>query len=271
MSSLKGLLERSLPGVSENLRAVRYKHGLRRVLTRMSAGEGLVVQGGPFRGMRYLPQLTTGDALLRHAVVPKLLGCYEAELHDTLMCVFGKRYQRIINVGCGEGYYAVGLALRMPEVSVFAFDVDSGERALCREMALANGVADRVEIRGECTVEELRALASGESLVVCDCEGCELTLLRPDLVPGFHTCDVIVEMHDCVDPTISRTISARFAATHEVAILPKIDRDPETYPALGGLTPYQRRLAVSEFRWGPLQWAFLSSRGRAPSDSGAGD
>jgi hypothetical protein len=271
MNPLKGLLERNLPKMSDSLRAARYKHGLRRVATKISAADGLVVQGGPFRGMRYLPQLATADGLLRHAVVPKLLGCYEAELHDTLTCVFGRRYQRIINVGCAEGYYAVGLALQMPEVPVLAFDIDSGERALCGEMALANGVADRVEMRGECTVDELRALAPGESLVVCDCEGCELTLLRPDLVPGLRTCDVIVEMHDCVDPTISRTLSARFAPTHDVAILPKIDRNPETYPALGGLTPYQRRLAVSEFRWGPLQWAFLSSRGRAASGSGARD
>jgi hypothetical protein len=143
------------------------------------------------------------------------------------------------------------------------YDIEPAERALCGEMALANGVADRVTIRGECTVEELRALASGESLVVCDCEGGELTLLRPDLVPGLRTCDLIVEMHDCVDPTISQTISARFAATHEVAILPRVERDPETYPALASLTPYERRLAVSEFRWGPLQWAFLSARERA--------
>jgi hypothetical protein len=213
--------------------------------------------------MRYVPQLATAEALLRHAVVPKLLGCYEAELHDTLSRVYHRTYRRIINVGSAEGYYAIGLALRIPDVPVFAFDIDPAERALCGEMALANGVADRLTMRGECTVDELRALASGESLIVCDCEGCELTLLRPDLIPGLRTCDMIVEMHDCVDPTISQTISARFAATHEVTILPRVERDPETYPALASLTPYQRRLAVSEFRWGPLHWAFLSARERA--------
>ena len=212
--------------------------------------------------MQYLPQLAAADGLFRHAVVPKLLGCYETELHETLARVLGQTYERVINVGSAEGYYTVGFALRMPGVPVFAFEIDAGERALCGELARANGVADRVLLRGECTRDDLLALASGESLVVCDCEGCELELLRPDLLPGLRTCDVIVELHDCVDPAISSTIAARFASTHEVTVLPKVDRDPTTYATLATLTPHERRLAVSEFRWGPLQWGFLASRAR---------
>ena len=95
---------------------------------------------------------------------------------------------------------------------------------------------------------------------MCDCEGCERDLLDPGLVPGLATCDVIVELHDCVDPSISGTIRQRFAPTHDVTALTKVKRDPSAYPPLKGVNLYQQRLAVTEFRWGPLEWAFLSAK-----------
>src|SRR6266542_3465459 len=196
MHSLNRLLERNLPRVYETLRTARDKRGLRQAFKKISAKKELVVQSGPFRGMRYLSQLTSADTLLSHTVVPKLLGSYEAELHDALMRVCERQYRQIINIGCAEGYYAVGLALRLPDIQVFAFDMDSTNRAFCGEMARINGVAGRIFIRGECTRKELATLAApGNSLIVCDCEGCELDLLRPDVTPGLLTCDVIVELH----------------------------------------------------------------------------
>ena len=263
MPSLSRLLERNLPGLYETLRTARDKRGLTQVFAKTLANKDLIVQAGPFRGLRYLPQLTTSDLLLSHTVVPKLLGCYEVELHDALATVFERKYRQIINIGSAEGYYAVGLALNIPDVPVFAFDIDSTNRELCAEMARINGVADRVFIRAECTMDELATLASaGESLIVCDCEGCELEILRPDLIPGLLTSDVMVELHDCVDETISPTILARFAESHDTKVVTKVDRDASTYSALSDLTRLEQNLAMSEFRWGPLLWAFLSARAR---------
>jgi len=262
MTSLSRLLERSLPGLYETLRSARDKRELVQVFAKIPGIKDLVVQAGPFRGLRYLPQLTTADTLLSHTVVPKLLGCYEVELHDALEAVFERKYRQIINVGSAEGYYAVGLALNMPDVPVFAFDSAAINREMCAEMARINGVADRIIIRAECTMHELAGLASGDSLIVCDCEGCELEILRPDLIPGLLTSDVLVELHDCVDPTISPTVLARFADSHDVKVVDKADRDASTYSSLSNLTQLQQNLAISEFRWGPLLWAFLSAKTR---------
>ena len=49
----------------------------------------------------------------------------------------------IVNVGAGEGYYAVGLARRAAGAQVVAFEIDPLRRLWCRKMAGANGVGLR--------------------------------------------------------------------------------------------------------------------------------
>src|SRR4051812_47368421 len=61
-----------------------------------------MVASGPFRGMRY-----TACAA---GVAPKVLGTYERELHDWIVGLSSRGYECVVNVGCAEGYYAVGLA-----------------------------------------------------------------------------------------------------------------------------------------------------------------
>ena len=75
-----------------------------------------MVLAGPFAGMRYETEAV-------HSMhVPRLLGTYERELHASLERAPGMPYLRVINIGCGEGYYAVGLAMRLPGAHVHAFD-----------------------------------------------------------------------------------------------------------------------------------------------------
>jgi len=125
------------------------------------------VHGGPFRGMVY-PRLEACGSVL----VPKLLGSYEEELHDTLETCFRTGYSDVVDIGCAEGYYAVGCAMRLPKARVHAFDLDGRARELCAELAAANGVAQRVSISGICTPQALRTLEThGRTLIVCDCEG----------------------------------------------------------------------------------------------------
>lgn len=229
----------------------------RRVAAAARAGHGSLVQAGPFEGMRYLRQASWGEEL-----VPKLLGCYEAELHEHLESLLRGGYDRVVNVGCAEGYYAVGLARRLPGAQVSAFDTDPRAQYLCRRLAARNDVEDRVHVGGECTPSMLDELVVGRTLVVVDCEGCELALLRPDLAPGLRRADLLVELHDFVDPSISTTIVGRFPG-HDLTLVDAVDRDPARY-ALPGLSAAEQADALSEHRPGGMQWAVL----RAPTPSG---
>ena len=58
----------------------------------------LTVANGPFKGMRYAAAQSVGSALL-----PKLLGSYESELHGALEEMFVRKYTTVVDIGCAEG------------------------------------------------------------------------------------------------------------------------------------------------------------------------
>jgi hypothetical protein len=244
-------------GVRDRIDAVRNQVGMRlmepanREFVRR---HGLTVSGGPFAGMRYLPGLeaTQGD------LVSKLLGRYESELQGGLAAWRQEPLSLVVNVGCAEGYYAVGLALAFPGLRVLAYDIDPAARELCMALAGANGVADRVEVHGECTPATLAALPADGVALLCDCEGYELTLLDPQLVPGLRRWSMIVELHDQLEPTITGEISRRFAASHEVELIESAPAPAEA-DELAFMSARQRRLVLSE-RPVAMRWARLAPR-----------
>src|SRR3954471_21407829 len=63
----------------------------------------LTVLNGPFAGLVY-PSV---DASLA-SLFAKLLGSYEREIHPVVEKICTAEYTDIVNVGCAEGYYAVG-------------------------------------------------------------------------------------------------------------------------------------------------------------------
>ncbi|MDP9173771.1 MAG: methyltransferase [Planctomycetota bacterium] len=245
------LVRRCMPGLYENLR-FRFGHPATMVeigrVVEINCG-GKVVSG-PFAGMVYTNAVTG-------SFVPKLLGCYEEELHGVLEYAAARNYEQVIDIGCGEGYYAVGLAMRMPLASVVAFDIDADARQACVNQARRNGVENRVQVRSACTPDHLRQILSPRGLVISDCEGYEAELLRPDLVTALQTCDILVELHEQFVPGITQTIMSRFSNTHEVELIDVKPRDPATYPALQGFTHEKQRLAVDEARYGAMQWAWM--------------
>lgn len=222
------------------------------IVTYITANHGYIVQSGPFAGMTYVP-IATGSVL-----PPKLLGCYEQELHPVLEdIIYRNDYDAVVDVGCAEGYYAIGLALRLPNALVYAYDISPMARRLCRTLAELNGVSHRVTVSGRCDPAVMASLSGKRLLVICDCEGYEVTLLRPDLVPQLRESDILVELHDVLYPGLSQEVLPRFEKTHYISLIGTQERNPGNYPAISDLPPEQKRLAVDEFR-PAMQWAFMS-------------
>jgi len=262
VDNVKKISHRIAPNLYAQLQERWTHYRLNKLKQAIVKRHGSVVLAGPFAGMLYV----TGAA---GSNLPKLLGSYEAELHQWVTAIINTDYGKIINVGCAEGYYAVGLALKVPETRVFAFDIDPRPRQLCEKMAEMNGVSERVVVRGECNCEGLDALLDDRSLVIMDCEGCELPLLDPGRVPNLRVSDVLVELHDFIDRSISPTIISRFADTHDISLVSGLERDPSNYPALETFNDWDRRVAVTEFRPERMQWAFMRAKHSASSASSA--
>jgi len=213
---------------------------------------GLTVHDGPFRGMTLPERPSWGEGDL----LPKIAGCYEAELHPALRKALGRAPGIVVNVGCAEGYYAVGLALALPQAQVFAYDIRELAQEVCAEAARDNGVAGRVTIAGACSSEILRGLMArgGRALVVMDCEGAEIELLDDGAVAAMGGCDLIVECHDSIRDGITETLRRRLAGSHTVEIIGEIGREPLKIPALADLSDLDRSVAVCEFRSAKMNW-----------------
>jgi hypothetical protein len=168
---------------------------------------GSRVASGPFKGT-----VLDYEALPVHTA-PKLLGTYEKEIAGFIEDAIVRRPKSVLNVGSSDGYYAVGLARRLPEATIFASDADPKSLAATRRNAELNAVADRLVAIGILHPGGLgEFLRKPHSLVVMDCEGAEFKLLDPKRDPNLVTADIIVEIHeDRGDPL---QLARRFTATH---------------------------------------------------------
>ncbi len=227
------------------------------------ARHGLVVSAGPFAGLRYVPK-----TVVRVSFAAKLVGAYEAQLHSFIERLIAGRPATVINIGAAEGYYAVGMARRLPNARVVAFELDPWERRRCRALAAANGAAGRMTTLGRCTTPALKPHVDSRTAVLCDCEGAELDLLDPEAIPALRGAAVLVELHDLYGKPISTAVPGRFEATHDVQVIRSdSSRDPADYPALSTLEPGDRARVLDEYRPVEMAWALMLPRvgdGRSP-------
>jgi hypothetical protein len=215
------------------------------------ARQGSTVQSGPFAGLVLGAYGTEGG----HA--PRLLGCYEQQLHPHLERLIARGFRRVVNIGCADGYYAVGLARRMPQAEVVARDTSPAAQAACAATAAANGVAARIAIGDEVGHAELAALAGPDTWLVVDIEGAEDALLDPAVVPALAHSTILVECHEGPRPGITQLLTARFAPTHRV-IQVGAALGAVALPAwMDALSHLDQLLAAWEWRAEPTPWLVL--------------
>jgi hypothetical protein len=230
------------------------------IVRRFVREHGLVVRDGPFRGMRLDASAVDRIAYL----TPLLMGSYERELHAHIESIAERGFDWIVDIGAADGYYAVGLALRSPRSRVIAYEMDWFPVRVLKANATANGVADRVEVRGECGADELRALpADGSLFVMCDVEGAEVELMDPVRAPRLRDATLLVELHDHAVAGAREAVLERFSRSHRVELVTSEPRWADDYPLLAqtpGFGYIEREIASREFRGSPCAWALLTPR-----------
>lgn len=226
--------------------------------------QGAEVQAGPFKGMRY-PDFSCRSRNL----IPKLVASYEDELYPWVEEAIGKGYRQIVNIGTADGYYTVGLALRVPRAHVVGFDTDRWARKATRALAAENG-ADNVEVLSMCTTEWLMRRLEPGALLLVDCEGCEAHLLDVNRAPILSSCDLIVELHDAQAPGIADKLKAWFGKTHDIRSIDARPKNPAGYGTLGIVSRDLQASVISEGRHGPQEWYFITRKEVGiPSEQGA--
>jgi hypothetical protein len=219
-----------------------------------------MVKHGVFKGMKY-PEIKSGS----DACFPKLLGSYEKEIQPILEEICKNTYTEIVNIGCAKGYYAVGLAMRIPTAKVFAYDSNEKAVRLCKRIAELNKVDQRIITGSFCTVETLRAIPfTKKGLIISDCEGYEKELFVEELVPLLADHDLLIEIHDFIDITISSLIRQRFEKTHAIEVIQSVDdikkAQTYSYEELGDYDLATRKILLAETRPAIMEWFYMKPR-----------
>lgn len=215
---------------------------------------GGVVLGGPFAGMLFVGHGEGG-------VAPRLLGCYEPELQPHIERFIAEGFETVLNIGCATGYYALGMARRMPGARIYAYDIDILARETCRTLAERNGVNERIKTAGEFRGEDF-ANFSGRTLVLCDIEGAEDELLRPDAYPALKDMHIVVECHDKLPNCsgITDRLAERFSASHTITQIQHGLGAVELPKWLSERGHLDQILAVWEWRAVPTPWLIIEPK-----------
>lgn len=174
----------------------------------------LVVQSGPFYGMRYPSAVASGSAFC-----PKIIGSYELELQDVVLEAVDLQPSVVVDIGAAEGYYAIGLAMRLPLTKVMTYDTNPVARESCAAMAAINGVDDRVTVRSTCESRDLLQYRGIRAMVWCDCEGFERELFDIEVCSALSLSHVLIETHDFLRPFTTTRLQKLFGPTHVVSVL----------------------------------------------------
>lgn len=216
------------------------------------------VQTGPFKGMVIVPEVSWGDG----DTASKLLGEYESELHFFIEEVITSNPDMVLNIGCAEGYYFVGMGTRLPGVKLHAVDVSPAAIKVTNTNALANAITNTNTHCGEINhtwLEDKCALPDNPFLIV-DCEGFELELLDPTKVPALTKSTMLVECHDCAIAGITDTLVKRFESTHNIKAVPQASKDPYKFNFLNELSDCDKWALVHEGRPSTMTWLCMTPK-----------
>jgi hypothetical protein len=213
------------------------------------------VYSGPFKGMRYINQ-SNGSELL-----PKVIGVYEFSIQHIFEHVVNSDYKNVIDIGCAEGYYAVGLAYRFSSINkkckVFAFDINNEALNNLNQLALINNVSDNV-ISGTYFDPSMFKNFDHKSFVICDIEGSEIDMLNPQTQEALKYMDILVEVHDGGEKSnkIKSVLYNRFSQTHSIEFFKYVLAPGKLFGNIS--LKKQARLLDEKRRFG-LEWMFMRS------------
>ena len=213
---------------------------------------------GPFQGMKYI----NSRQIFGSIAVPKIIGTYESELNLPLLKIISSKYGIIIDIGSGEGYYAVGLALRLKNINVIAFDQDKYNREICMKIAKLNNVESLVKQYGTCQIENLIEITNQypSGLIICDIEGYEAELLNPNKIMNLCNFDMLVELHELnfYPHSIFEEFKNRFNITHDITYI-NINPKKDSEILKNSFNSIKRKLLINENRKISVGWIFLKA------------
>jgi hypothetical protein len=186
----------------------------KKILKLIFGNSNPTILNGPFKGLSYL-RVSTGSMLLA-----KIIGSYEEPImHIIEKIVSEKKYKKIIDIGCAEGYYAVGLAKLLPDCQITAIDTDSFALFLCKKLSKLNQTENLILVN-QFTESIIQDSNLVDTLIICDIEGDELVVLNPNNAKFLLNCDLLIECHDFLVEGTTQSLTEFYEKTHTIEFIP---------------------------------------------------
>jgi hypothetical protein len=264
---IKDLVLQKMPSLALSIFSTRARRHSQRFYARSGHVEigkmianhyGKRVLSGPFEGIQ-LP-----DESFKEHLAPYLLGVYESELHVVWQTLLAGEYKQVLDIGAKFGYYAVGIATRLSNAHVVAFDTDHWARRAIANASMLNGCQERVEIRGVCDLSWMQDKLEDNAFIVSDCEGFEGILFEPHSIPRLASAVMVIETHDQEVPGITADLIKRFNQSHQIIEIKSDESKRESSVDLSFLSEQQKIIALSDLR--PDQsWLFMVPKTGGPA------
>jgi hypothetical protein len=208
---------------------------------------------GPFRGMKYIP------CSVASAIVPKYLGTYEKELWPAIEEICRSSCDVFVDIGSAEGYYAVGVTLRVKPKQTHCFDINPRAHLLLKDVAQLNGVSETIHTHNSCSSSALESVLINalHPVIIMDCEGAEYDLLDPLVTPSLTKARIIVEIHEIEKPGVTEAILRRFSQSHNIERVKTQERSIHDLPYPMAIGHDNLKFAMSEGRAAAMEWFIL--------------
>lgn len=195
-----------------------------------------------------------------------LSGSYEHEVQSWLSENITRMDRDVINIGAGDGLYAVGLLHSGFAARVFCFETNPQSRKLITKNATLNNLQEEhLVVQGtfnniaDSLSTSLKDFRFNDSLFIVDVEGAEFEILSPEFFEIFRSSAGLVEIHD---PQGQKAAELKLLAEtfYDVKVIKTQGRDPMEFPALAKLSDDFRWGVMSEGRSYPGQWFGLTPK-----------
>ena len=220
-----------------------------------------VIQAGPMKGVRMPTKVSWGGADL----TKKIFGLYESQLYPPLIAGRGGA---LVDIGAADGYWGVGLVAAGFFERALCFEARPFGHEAMREMADANGVADKIDIRGEASAASIADILDyvgdeADPFFIIDVEGAEYDLIENGLLDDFPNARAIIELHprfagDRSQP--DEDLIDRVSGAHDAVILNGEACDLSPLADAIPLHDDLKWVLASEGRNFPMRWLHLSPK-----------
>jgi hypothetical protein len=215
---------------------------------------------GPFTGM-ILSAGTGGWGDADRASMA--LGLYEQEILKIIERT-APRGCTFVNLGSADGYYAIGMLHSGIASHAYCFEIDTQARERLLQLAIQNGVAEKITILGKAEVDFYKSIANLDShnlFVLCDVEGAEFEIFSQQATfDALHKAHIVIEMHDW-DESLRRKaqdLVSMATDTHRPSFFSTASRDLSDIELLKPLDDTNRWLVCSEGRPKMMEWCHLT-------------